>query len=57
MKVVDVSTWQGKINWDEAKKHVDGVIIRCGFGDDIGSQDDEQFLKSGYSSGNWLWKC
>lgn len=46
MKVVDVSTWQGKINWDEAKKHVDGVIIRCGFGDDIGSQDDEQFLRN-----------
>lgn len=46
MKVVDVSTWQGKINWEEAKKHVDGAIIRCGFGDDIGSQDDEQFLRN-----------
>ena len=46
MKVVDVSTWQGKINWDEAKKHIDGVIIRCGYGDDIGSQDDEQFLRN-----------
>ena len=46
MKVVDVSTWQGEINWDEAKKHIDGVIIRCGYGDDIESQDDEQFLRN-----------
>ena len=26
MKVVDVSTWQGKINWDEAKKHVMALL-------------------------------
>lgn len=46
MKVVDVSTFQGQINWSEARKHIDGAIIRCGFGDDIGSQDDEQFLRN-----------
>lgn len=46
MKVVDVSTWQGQINWSEAKKHVDGAIIRCGYGDDIPGQDDEQFLRN-----------
>ena len=46
MKVVDVSSWQGRINWDEAKKHIDGAIIRCGYGDDIASQDDEYFLRN-----------
>lgn len=46
MKVVDVSSWQGRINWDEAKKHIDGAIIRCGYGDDIVSQDDEYFQRN-----------
>ena len=32
MRVVDVSSWQGQINWNEAKKHIDGAIIRCGYG-------------------------
>ena len=46
MKVVDVSSWQGQINWSEARKHIDGAIIRCGYGDDIHGQDDEQFLRN-----------
>lgn len=45
-KIVDVSTFQGRINWEEAKKHIDGVILRCGYGDNISSQDDEQWERN-----------
>lgn len=38
--VVDVSQWNGKIDWETAKNHIDGAIIRCGFGSDYSSQDD-----------------
>lgn len=39
---IDVSEFQGKINWDRVK--ADGIkfaILRAGFGSDITSQDDE----------------
>ena len=29
-----------KINWELAKKHIDGAIIRCGYGMDMPGQDD-----------------
>ena len=32
MKYIDVSEWQGVINWEQVKGHVDGVIIRAGRG-------------------------
>lgn len=44
-KGVDVSEHNGTINWEAAK--ADGVefaIIRCGYGSDYTSQDDEQWL-------------
>lgn len=41
--VIDVSTWQGKIDWEKVKPHIDGVIIRCGYGQDITKQDDKRF--------------
>lgn len=41
--VVDVSTHNGKIDWATVKKHVDGVIIRCGYGSDYTAQDDKRF--------------
>ena len=37
---IDVSYAQGKINWPEVKNHIDFAIIRCGYGDNIESQDD-----------------
>lgn len=43
LKVIDVSSWQGNIDWPTVKKHVDGVIIRCGWGKNIEKQDDEKF--------------
>lgn len=29
---IDVSSWQGEVDWDKVKEQVDFVIIRCGFG-------------------------
>lgn len=29
---IDVSTWQGMINWEKAKSEIDFVILRLGFG-------------------------
>lgn len=42
--IIDVSEHQGKINWAAVKQHIDGVIIRCGYGDDDKSQDDMYWL-------------
>lgn len=46
MKIVDVSTFQGEIDWNTAKHHIDGAIIRCGYGDDDVSQDDKYFERN-----------
>ena len=43
LKVIDVSAHQGTINWDTVKGQIDGAILRCGFGDDIKSQDDSTY--------------
>lgn len=42
MKGIDVSKWNGKIDWQKvAASDVDYAIIRCGYGDNIVKQDDE----------------
>lgn len=46
LKVIDVSQYQGIINWNEAKGNTDGVIIRCGYGNNVVSQDDMQFARN-----------
>lgn len=47
MKGVDVSKWQGNINWKKVSKtDVDFAIVRCGFGDNLTSQDDEYWEKN-----------
>lgn len=46
LKLIDVSVHQGIINWEEAKKHIDGAIIRCGYGRDIISQDDKRYVEN-----------
>ena len=43
LNLIDVSKHQGKIDWAKAKNHIDGAIIRCGYGKDIKAQDDAQF--------------
>lgn len=41
--LIDVSEHQGVIDWERAKKYIDGAILRCGYGMDIISQDDKQW--------------
>lgn len=46
-KGIDVSEWQGKINWDKVKQDdIKFAIIRCGYGMNYTSQDDEEFEKN-----------
>ena len=46
-KGIDVSEFQGKIDWNKVKKSGIGfAIIRCGYGDDEKKQDDESFLRN-----------
>ena len=41
---IDVSEWNGEIDWEEARKDdVEFAFIRCGFGQDLESQDDKYF--------------
>ena len=42
-RVIDISYHNGAINFSALSKEVDTVIIRCGFGDNIKSQDDKRF--------------
>ena len=44
--VIDVSYHQGTIDWVTAKNHIDGAILRCGYGSDITSQDDKQWARN-----------
>lgn len=42
-KYIDVSHWQGDIDWEKAKKHVAGVIIRAGYGQ---NNIDKSFVRN-----------
>ena len=39
-KVIDVSAHNGFIDWEKVKPHIDGAILRIGYGMDIKNQDD-----------------
>ena len=43
---IDVSQYQGTIDWEKVKNRIDFVIIRCGYGQDIESQDDKMFKRN-----------
>ena len=43
-KLIDVSKHNGIIDWAKVKKAGYHAILRCGYGDDIKSQDDAKFL-------------
>lgn len=45
-KIIDVSEHQGKIDWAKTKGHIEGAILRCGYGDNIASQDDKQWKRN-----------
>lgn len=44
--LIDVSEHQGKIDWEKVRYHIDGAILRCGYGSDCVEQDDEQFKRN-----------
>lgn len=45
--VIDVSYHQGTIDWEKVKAAgIEGVIIRCGYGMDMESQDDKQWKRN-----------
>lgn len=46
MKLIDVSTHQGWIDWETVKPQIDGAILRCGYGMDLKNQDDDQFRRN-----------
>lgn len=45
-KAVDISYHNGIINFELLKNAVDYVIIRCGYGQDMASQDDKQWNRN-----------
>lgn len=46
-KGIDVSHYQGKIDWSKVKQtDIEFALIRCGYGDDDVSQDDEYFAQN-----------
>lgn len=45
-KVIDISQWQGVIDWETVKPNIDGAIIRCGWGSDYIGQDDSFFERN-----------
>lgn len=44
--LIDVSEHQGVIDWEKAMYHIDGAILRCGYGSDYTHQDDTQFKRN-----------
>lgn len=46
IKGVDVSSYQGRIDWEDTKNYIDFAILRCGFGNDLKSQDDREYKRN-----------
>ena len=45
--LIDVSYHNGTIDWEKVKSSgVQGAILRCGYGDNIASQDDKQYKRN-----------
>ena len=45
--IIDVSYHNGVINWEKVKASgCAGAILRCGYGDNIASQDDKQWIRN-----------
>ncbi len=40
---VDVSAWQGEIDWEALAEEIDFAILRCGYGSDDPEQDDSRW--------------
>ncbi len=46
LKGIDVSSYQGRIDWNKVKPYIDFAIIRCGWGNDSRHQDDAYFERN-----------
>lgn len=46
IKGIDVSKWQGEINWDKVKPNIGFAILRCGYGSNKKEYDDVMFTKN-----------
>jgi len=46
LKGIDVSKYQSVIDWEKVKPQIDFAILRCGYGNDLVKQDDEQFIRN-----------
>ena len=46
LKGIDVSTYQGVIDWGKVKSQIDFAILRCGYGQDFKHQDDDKFSRN-----------
>lgn len=44
--VIDVSYCQPGMDWNKVKKQIDGAILRCGYGSNMTTQDDTQWLRN-----------
>lgn len=44
--IIDVSEHNGLIDWEVTKEHIDGAIIRCGYGSNYDNQDDSKFFRN-----------
>lgn len=44
--LIDVSVWQGDINWEKVKPHIDGAIIRCSNGATGNTTPDPKFERN-----------
>lgn len=45
-KGIDVSSYQGQIDWMRVKPYIDFAIIRCGWGNNLEKQDDVYFERN-----------
>lgn len=43
---IDVSSWQGRIDWSRVRPYIDFAILRCGFGGNDRRQDDAYFERN-----------
>ena len=44
--VIDVSVYQGNIDWEKVKPQINGAIIRIGYGNDQTNQDDTYAIRN-----------
>lgn len=51
MKIIDVSTHNGKIDWNKVKGNIDGVIIRAGYGQGNVDKRFTEYIKGAISAG------